>query len=193
MVGISLLTVEPTYSYTPGMYETPSDYDKPIRPRSCKGLNYLYFCDSKHPLSRGGGMVYHHRHVASVKIGRWLSSAEHVHHKDGNPRNNDPDNLEVLTAATHNRAHSFVEDVECPVCYKSFHPWHNTALYCSVPCYRQSTRRFNISKEDLKRLIWSKPTTAVAKELGVSDSAISKRCKALGISKPPRGHWSKKR
>jgi hypothetical protein len=49
----------------------------------------------------------------------------------------------------------------------------------------------NISKEELERLVWSKPTTELSKELGVSDVAISKRCKSLGISKPGPGFWAK--
>ena len=35
------------------------------------------------------------------------------------------------------------------------------------------------------------PTTKVAEILGVSDSAIAKRCKLLGVEKPPRGYWAK--
>ena len=34
-------------------------------------------------------------------------------------------------------------------------------------------------------------TVRVAKLLGVSDVAIAKRCKLLGIEKPPRGYWAK--
>jgi hypothetical protein len=35
------------------------------------------------------------------------------------------------------------------------------------------------------------PTSKLCKELGVSDVAIGKRCKLLGIDKPPRGYWQK--
>ena len=35
------------------------------------------------------------------------------------------------------------------------------------------------------------PRTTLAKELGVSDSAIAKRCRIRGISQPGRGYWSK--
>ncbi|MEW6726850.1 MAG: hypothetical protein AB1327_07820 [Bacillota bacterium] len=48
-----------------------------------------------------------------------------------------------------------------------------------------------LSNDELKQLIWSKPTTVLAREFGVSDVAIGKRCKALGIQKPPRGFWRK--
>lgn len=47
------------------------------------------------------------------------------------------------------------------------------------------------SKEELEKLVWEKPKSSLAKELGVSDVAISKRCKKLGIKEPGRGYWLK--
>ena len=47
------------------------------------------------------------------------------------------------------------------------------------------------SKEELEKLVWSKPTTQVAKDFGVSDKAIEKLCKKLDVEKPPRGYWAK--
>jgi hypothetical protein len=49
--------------------------------------------------------IYRHREVVEEFIGRELMSIEHVHHKDGNPRNNVLENLEVLTCAEHARVH----------------------------------------------------------------------------------------
>jgi hypothetical protein len=49
----------------------------------------------------------------------------------------------------------------------------------------------NISREEREHLVWSKPTTLVAADFGVSDSAISKKCRLEGIRKPPRGFWAK--
>jgi hypothetical protein len=43
----------------------------------------------------------------------------------------------------------------------------------------------------LKKLIWAKPMVQIAKELGISDKAIKKRCNKLGISTPGRGYWQK--
>ena len=40
-------------------------------------------------------------------------------------------------------------------------------------------------------MVWSLPTIKVAEILGVSDVAVAKRCRVLGVSKPPRGFWSK--
>lgn len=47
------------------------------------------------------------------------------------------------------------------------------------------------SNEELHRMIWEQPTTEIAKSLGVSDSAITKRCRKFNIPKPPIGHWAK--
>ena len=52
---------------------------------------------------RGGR--HEHRVVAEHMLGRRLTRGEIVHHRDGNIRNNDPDNLQVMTQAEHMRAH----------------------------------------------------------------------------------------
>jgi hypothetical protein len=44
----------------------------------------------------------------------------------------------------------------------------------------------------LKALVWSKPLIHAAKEIGVSDVALRKRCVKLGIDLPPQGHWLKR-
>jgi hypothetical protein len=47
------------------------------------------------------------------------------------------------------------------------------------------------SDENLHKLLWSSPTEKIALQLGVSDSAISKRCRQRNIDKPPKGYWTK--
>lgn len=47
-------------------------------------------------------------------------------------------------------------------------------------------------KDTLIKLIWEKPSTQIAKEYEVSDTAICKWCKKYDIEKPPRGYWTKK-
>lgn len=46
-------------------------------------------------------------------------------------------------------------------------------------------------KETLKKIVWEKPSTKIAKQYGVSDRTIGKWCEKLGIEKPPRGYWVK--
>ena len=50
--------------------------------------------------------------------------------------------------------------------------------------------RYN--RQRLYEEVWAEPTQLVAKRYGVTDAAIAKGCKALGIPKPPRGYWAKK-
>lgn len=50
-----------------------------------------------------------------------------------------------------------------------------------------------IDAKQLESLVWSKPTIELAKEFGVSDVAIGKKCTSLGVTKPPPGFWNKVR
>ena len=47
-----------------------------------------------------------HRVIAEQMIGRPLAQGEHVHHIDGDRSNNDPANLQVMTAAEHASLHA---------------------------------------------------------------------------------------
>lgn len=47
-----------------------------------------------------------HRLVASIMIGKPLLSDQHVHHVNGNTLDNNPDNLQILTAQEHGRIHN---------------------------------------------------------------------------------------
>ena len=51
--------------------------------------------------------------------------------------------------------------------------------------------RNELSREELYGLVRTRPATKLAKELGVSDVAISKACKRHNIPRPPRGYWVK--
>lgn len=57
----------------------------------------------------------------------------------------------------------------------------------------ERSRRFRLSKSELKKIIWEKPTEIIGKEHGVSGKCIEKYCKKWGIEKPPRGYWAKLR
>jgi hypothetical protein len=46
---------------------------------------------------------------------------------------------------------------------------------------------------ELRRLVWSSPVDRVASSLGVSGSAVKKKCNRLGVPTPPRGYWTRTR
>jgi hypothetical protein len=64
------------------------------------GYKLLYLPD--HPLANKNGYVREHR----ANVIEAIPNEFIVHHKDGNKRNNDPDNLEVLSRSEHMRLHN---------------------------------------------------------------------------------------
>lgn len=163
-----------------------------------KTLGYMYSYSPNHPLANKAGKVYEHIYVMCKLIGRPLREDECVHHIDRNRANNNINNLLLLTHSEHAYLHA-VEDGKaiyidkiCPCCKNKFTTTKSSDKnYCSNQCKAKSRRKINISKEELKDMVWSEPTIKVAEKLGVSDVAIGKICKKLGIPKPPVGFWTK--
>ena len=48
-----------------------------------------------------------------------------------------------------------------------------------------------LTREELFLLVWDRPSQEVARDLGISDVALGKRCKKLQVPKPPPGYWAK--
>lgn len=63
--------------------------------------------------------------------------------------------------------------------------------YCSELCFSKTSNC--PPKEELEELIWKIPTIHIAAQYNVSDKTIEKWSKRLGLSKPPRGYWTKKK
>jgi len=55
-----------------------------------------------------------------------------------------------------------------------------------------SKRPVNFSREELYQRVWSRPLTAVAKDVGLSSNALAKICNRLLVPYPSRGYWAKK-
>lgn len=58
-----------------------------------------------HPDAHANGYVYEHRLVAEQKLGRRITSEEHVHHQNSDKQDNRPENLEVLHNTEHRVKH----------------------------------------------------------------------------------------
>jgi AcrR family transcriptional regulator len=52
-------------------------------------------------------------------------------------------------------------------------------------------RNTALSRKDLYQRVWSEPLRIVAKELGLTGSALAKICDRLLVPYPPRGYWVK--
>lgn len=50
---------------------------------------------------------------------------------------------------------------------------------------------FTLTREQLYDLVWSEPMQRLAKQIGISDVAIAKHCRKLGVPVPERGYWNK--
>ena len=140
-------------------------------------IGYLCFTDRTHPLADKCGRVYYHRHVASVKVGRWLESGEVVHHVDGDICNNDPDNLEIMRKDAHIKGH-----------------WHGDGTLDSFEC-----NTFDPSAEELRVLAKEKTPAQIAKEYGVHPETVRKRFKKhnvewmrIGSKEYRRKRWEEK-
>lgn len=57
---------------------------------------------------------------------------------------------------------------------------------CGVVMYEE--REF--SRQNLFHMVWAQPVLAIAKEIGISDVALSKACRKAGIPLPGRGYWA---
>ena len=87
--------------------------------------------------------IREHRWVVEQLLGRRLDINEIVHHKDGNKRNNSPDNLEILTRKAHGVIHylkyPIIKKCQRPGCGKMFKPdktKRKRAKTCSPECAR---------------------------------------------------------
>jgi hypothetical protein len=162
------------------------EYSKNINLLPSKKAGYYQFYDSTHPLAYSNGCVYYHRHVASLKLGRWITTEEHVHHIDGNPLNNDPANLEVLTPSEHHKLHKgSVEALEdtCSICGKTYVTTRVHQKYCSYACADLGqVKNRSITKEALESLMPYSSWRSLGIKFGYSDSGIKKRAIALGCN-----------
>lgn len=162
-----------------------------------KGTGYMYAYAPSHYCANGAGKVMEHVFVMAEHIGRPLNKNECVHHKDRDRTNNSIDNLLLMTLSEHAKLHQMEDngviyhEIKCNTCDSLFFTTDLNRKYCSHSCSHKNREKFDIPKEDLYLLVWTYPTTEVAKMLGVSDVAVAKRCKKFNISKPSRGYWRK--
>lgn len=126
-------------------------------------------------------------------------------HINGNSCDDRIENLRLLCPNCHTQTDTYVGKgikkesyykrprILCKSCGKEI--FKNKNSLC-LRCFnkKDKPKKFSISKEDLKKLVNELPTTKIAEKFGVSDTAIRKRCKKLGLLKISQGigYWAKK-
>lgn len=77
----------------------------------------------------------------------------------------------------------------CRVCNDETKTSRQRCMSCSRLASRKVTRP---SKEDLQEMVWTTPSSKIAKGLGVADTVIGKWCREYRIEKPPKGYWARR-
>lgn len=124
----------------------------------------------------------------------------HVDHINGINSDNRLENLRILCPNCHTQTDTFsgrnqkikiykCKDCEAPIKKKSTRC--GPCTYKKRKDLKETPYTVWPSDEELKKLVWVKPSTSIAEDLGVSSNAVKKRCKRRGIETPPRGYWSK--
>lgn len=117
-----------------------------------------------------------------------------IHHKDGDYKNNRPENLEVLCPNCHSLTSNFRNNGEGRPdrISSSEKPTIKKCIDCGKEIFITSTRcqaceakrrqaEKPVSREDLKKLIRTESFTSIGNKFNVSDAAIKKWCKGYNL------------
>jgi hypothetical protein len=119
-----------------------------------------------------------------------------VDHIDGNWRDCRIENLQFICPNCHSQK-DLERTLNLCACGVRIRPKSKKCKHCNCLSNflkAQKTQKYIgnwPNNEVLKKRIWEMPATKLALEIGVSSSAIKKRCKRFGITTPPRGYWAK--
>ena len=88
------------------------------------------------------------------------------------------------------------KEIKCESCSKIIHKGSEMCKPCRA---KSNVNNGNLilkqlpDIETLNKMIWMYPIATLCKKFDMSDVGLTKRIKKLGLSKPPRGYWLKKR
>lgn len=108
-------------------------------------------------------------------------------HINGINNDNRLENLRLLCPNCHSQTETFSGKRHkinnfCEDCGEKIHKQSKKCFKCSSISKGINQRKFEVSKEELTQLINQYPMTTIGKMFNVSDNAVRKRCKTLGIN-----------
>jgi hypothetical protein len=122
-----------------------------------------------------------------------------VDHINGDWSDCRKENLRFLCPNCHSQAPTFCNQGKGNKCCHCGKKIYYKSKMCKRCCTKNIDRHHYVkvknkpTKEELYKLVWSIPTTKIAKQFGVTDGAVAKWCKKYNIEKPPRGYWTKQK
>lgn len=145
-VNLTCFTCHRTFSVPPSRATTARYCSNDCRPRTYRQIRpdgYVWVWAPDHPNAYRSGRIAEHRLVASGIIGRPLRPTEDVHHRNGDPADNRPENLEIVEHGAHSRLHR--ETHQWAKCYERCQACQTTSVphvangYCQR-CYDRKRR-----------------------------------------------------
>lgn len=174
--------------------------------------NELVFCQNSKVCRTGVKAKIRKYNLIEYKCGlcpntglhRGLPLSLQLDHINGTNDDNRIENLRFLCPNCHSQTDSFSNKRSKTInrcgCGKEISLKSKQCLKCSIETNAERRKNSNREKKinwpdpvELQKLLWSKPTSLLAGDLGVSDVAIYKHAKQLGLTKPNRGYWANKR
>jgi 5-methylcytosine-specific restriction endonuclease McrA len=101
------------------------------------------------------------------------------------------DKCELLCHNCHNEKHDILNREQNVLTMKRWQYYQSMKPKKIDKPPKKEKISLKISKEELEKLVWYRPATHIAKELGVSDKSIVNWAKSYGLNTPPRGYWAK--